>query len=198
MNVISRLFMWSGLLVICMVVSLSCSTQKSTVESGNSFDLEDHSIIFRRTTLIVHDIDASLSLYRDAMGMDIIYDNVIKRPHPNGNGEQHIRLVFLKATHDHVGVVGLIDYEYSSVNKVKKTPRKEGFEPQNAVMLFNTNDLRKNFEKIKRVNDVEIIKEPGIRTYPSYDGKGIIKVLVSIFYDPDGFLIEYNQVLEGL
>lgn len=187
------------LFALCFFLLPSCSSSK--VKSADSFAMhpEDASVIFRRTTLIVHDIDESLQLYQKAMGMTIIYDNIIKRPHPeNTEEQQEIRLVFLKATHDYVGVIGLVDYEYNNPKKVKKPSPREGFTTQNAVLLFNTNNLQENFAKISKVPGVEVVKEPGVRTYPSYDGKGEIKVLVSIFYDLDGFLIEYNQVISGM
>ena len=46
------------------------------------------------------------------VGMAVIYDQEIKRPHAQESREQRIRLVFLKASHDYVGVLGLVDYEY--------------------------------------------------------------------------------------
>ena len=67
-------------------------------------------LLLRRTTLIVRDIEASLTLYRDALGMEVIYDEEINRPHSSEDREQRLRLIFLKASHDDVGVIGLIDY----------------------------------------------------------------------------------------
>ncbi|GIR82507.1 MAG: hypothetical protein CM15mP84_02550 [Cellvibrionales bacterium] len=67
-------------------------------------------LLLRRTTLIVRDIEASLKLYRDGLGMEVIYDQEINRPHSTEDREQRLRLIFLKASHDYVGVIGLIDY----------------------------------------------------------------------------------------
>jgi len=53
----------------------------------------------RRTTLVVRDIDRSLPLYRDALGLTVIYDQVI-----GGT----TRLVLLRANDDFVGVLGLM------------------------------------------------------------------------------------------
>lgn len=160
-----------------------------------TFDPTEHPLIFRRTTLIVRDIDKSLALYRDAIGMEVIYDNIIKRKHPTEEGNQEIRLIFLKAQDNFYGVLGLVDYEFNKKDKVNVPVRKEGFGVQNSILLFNTNDLELHFEKIKNTVGVEIITEPSIRKYPSYDGNDIIEVMVSTFYDPDGFLVEYNQPL---
>lgn len=182
------------------------SAQESTDVSGqelvektvrNTFDPSEHPLIFRRTTLIVRDIEKSLTLYRDAIGMEVIYDNIIKRKHPTEAGNQEIRLVFLKAQDNFYGVLGLVDYEYNKKDKLDKPVRKEGFAVQNSILLFNTSDLETHFEKIKNTAGVEVITAPATRKYPSYDGTDVIEVMVSTFYDPDGFLVEYNQPLSN-
>ena len=66
-------------------------------------------IDLRRTTLVVADIDASLALYRDVIGMQVIYDNYIRTPRDapsNEAAERASRLVFLRANDDFIGVLG--------------------------------------------------------------------------------------------
>ena len=84
----------------------------------DSFDPDEYPLILRRTTLIVRDIEKSLALYKDAIGMEIIYDNIIKRKHPTEEGDQEIRLVFLKANHAYFGVLGLLEYDYNKKDKI--------------------------------------------------------------------------------
>ena len=60
-------------------------------------------IIFRRTTLIVRDIEESLNLYGNILGMESIYDQVYT------HGEKTIRLIFLKTVDENIGVIGLVD-----------------------------------------------------------------------------------------
>ena len=45
---------------------------------------------------------------------------------------------------------------------------------------------------------VKVDEAPHPTSYPSYDGKGVINVMFSAFYDPDGYYIELNEVLDGL
>ena len=159
---------------------------------------KDFPLILRRTTLIVRDIETSLALYRDVIGMEVIYDNIIMRPRKDGKeGEQQLRLVFLKATQEYVGVLGLLEYYYGE-EREEKPIRKEGFTAQNIVLLFNSQNVKEKFEKLKNIESIEILKEPGLTEYPSYDGKSKIRVLTSTFYDPDGFLVEFNQLLDSL
>ena len=68
-------------------------------------------IDLRRTTLVVRDIDDSLAFYRDALGLEVIYDNVIRTPRDaasDAEAERASRLVFLRANDDFVGIVGLL------------------------------------------------------------------------------------------
>lgn len=162
------------------------------------FNPREHPLIFRRTTLIVRDIKRSLALYKDAMGMEIIYDKILKRPHPTKDGEQDIRLVFLKAVDEYYGVLGLMEYQYGETGKVTEPVSKEGFKVQNSIMLFNTNALEERFPIIESTPGVEVYRLPTLREYPSYDGEGVIRVMVSIFYDPDGFLVEFNEPLDDI
>ena len=48
------------------------------------------------------------------------------------------------------------------------------------------------------IEGVEVVAEPSLREYPSYDGKTKIRVMMSTVYDPDGFLVEYNQLLDDI
>ncbi|MEM8527696.1 MAG: VOC family protein [Bacteroidota bacterium] len=185
--------------LISLTLSTSTAAQsKSKVEDSAEVDLEDIGelpLVFRRTTLIVRDIGKSLALYKDIIGMEVIYDNTMQRPHPDDGRMQTLRLVFLKATHSFYGVLGLLEFDYKDPKKIASPVRKTGFAEQNIVLLFNSADLETQFEQIKQLSDVEIISEPKLTQYPSYDGKSKIKVIVSKFYDPDGFLIEFNKLL---
>lgn len=197
-------------ILLSLLLFTACNSKKETKEKEASiieevenevkegFNPEDHPLIFRRTTLIVRDLEKSLGLYRDAMGMEIIYDKILERPHPTKEGEQDIRLVFLKAVDEYYGVLGLMEYQYGETDKIIEPVRRDGFSVQNSIMLFNTNALEEKFPVIKNTPGVEIFKVPTLREYPSYDGNGIIRVMVSIFYDPDGFLVEFNEPLDAI
>ena len=76
--------------------------------------------------------------------------------------------------------------------------RHEGFTPGNPVLVFNTTDLDSRWEKVSKTPGVKIISAPKLTEYPSYDGSDIIRVKVSKFYDPDGFIVELNQLLDAL
>jgi len=151
-------------------------------------------LVLRRQTLIVRDIDKSLALYRDAIGMKVIYDQIIRR-----DGSE-IRLVFLKATDSYIGVLGLVDYQNHDGQHPdhSKPIRREGFTPGNSIVLFNTTELESRWDKISKTAGVSVIFPPRYREYPNYGGDGVIRVTSSSFYDPDGFIVEFNQPMDKI
>ena len=156
-------------------------------------------IDLRRTTLIVRDIDRSLAFYRDALGMQVIYDNAIRTPRDapdDASAERVSRLVFLRANDDYVGIIGLLQYK-----KPARPAHSQGDEPfstGSSVLLFNAQDLNTTFARARAVNGVRVLYEPRETQYPSYGGDGMIRVKVSVLTDPDGFVIELNQLLDEL
>lgn len=154
-------------------------------------------IDFRRTTLVVRNIDASLKLYRDVLGMQVIYDQMIRTPtgKPDDETDRIRRLVFLRANDTYIGVIGLLEYQ----KPLKGQPlNRLAFEPGTSVQLFATTDLEAKFKAAKQVPGVVGVSPPRVVNYPNYDGSGTIPVKVSIVSDPDGFILEINEPLVEL
>ena len=191
----SRRLLIKSALAFTFIITSLLSSQVSASE-----DPFDEKLVLRRQTLVVRDIEKSLALYRDAIGMEVIYDQVIKRPLSGSDREQVLRLIFLKASNQYTGVLGLVDYEYGYPDHPAHTKpiRHEGFTPGNSILVFNSNELSKSWPLIEKSPGVKIITKPKLTTYPGYGGEGIIRVMVSKFYDPDGFLVEMNQLLDPL
>ena len=153
-------------------------------------------IDFRRTTLVVRDIEQSLSFYRDALGLKVLYDQQIYTPRDASDlasAERGLRLVFLRSNDDFVGVLGLMQYL-----KPEKEAANQGAEPfsiGSLVMVFNTDNLDAKFAKARNALGVRVLREPTETTYPSYDGASALRVRVSVLVDPDGNVVELNQLL---
>ena len=153
----------------------------------------------RRTTLVVSNMENSLAFYRDALGMEVTYDNMILTPNDAENAEAAEiarRLVFLRANDDFIGVLGLLEYQ---------KPRKpvvdlEGtaFHTGTTVLVFNIENLESAFKAAREVEGATVLSEPREVTYPSYDGSTTLRVMVSAMQDPDGFTVELNKLLDGL
>ena len=159
-------------------------------------DNEHIPVDVRRTTLIVRDVDRSLAFYRDALGLKLVYDQVIVRPgraeDPPGS-ERSMRLALLRANDSFVGVVGLLEYTSPRLPDPPLVQARPGI--GEVILVINARDLDQRFERVRATPGVHVASEPQLTQYPSPDGKGTIPVRVSAVWDPDGYFIELNQLL---
>jgi catechol 2,3-dioxygenase-like lactoylglutathione lyase family enzyme len=157
-------------------------------------EAERTQVDIRRTTLVVRDIDKSLPLYRDALGLKVVYDQLI------GGGTDKdgkvkpptIRLVLLRANDQFIGALGLMQ----RLNQPVLPPPTE-FKKPNAggmIMVINAKDLETRWEKIKVTPGIKVDTEPYRIDYPGPNGS-VIPVLFSSVYDYDGNFIEINKLL---
>lgn len=148
----------------------------------------------RRTTLVVRDIDRSLPLYRDGLGLRVIYDELMGggvdaagKPTP-----PTIRLVLLRANDDFIGVLGLM--QRLNVTEPVPEPVFRKAQPGGLILVFNVQDLDTRFEKIRATPGVRVADAPQRIEYPAAGG-GVIPVLFSAVWDADGNFIEINRIL---
>lgn len=182
---------WSRLLFLVVTLWMTALVSAAPVPEDARVDID-----LRRTTLIVSDIENSLRFYRDALGFEVIYDNMIRSPRTaqsDAEADVSRRLVFVRANDDYIGIIGLL--EYTKPRKPVRAPEPEDFSTGSAVLLFTTTDLAARFPKAAAVPGVVVLDEPTDTSYPSYDGKSILNVRVSTLRDPDGFLIELNEFI---
>ncbi|MEC7290898.1 MAG: VOC family protein, partial [Pseudomonadota bacterium] len=150
----------------------------------------------RRTTLVVRDIEKSLALYRDALGMTVEYDQELTSPglamRYGADGQNRSRLVLLKANDSFIGMLGLWQFLDQTEQDLAE-PDAADFTPGEIVLLFNSKTLDVTFPAAAAAPGVTIIGEPKERRYPSPAGD--IVVLVSMLVDNDGHTIELNQIV---
>lgn len=163
--------------------------EKETPADVNPLDL-------RRTTLVVRDIEKSLALYRDALGMTVEYDQELTSPglsmRYGADGQNRSRLVLLKANDSFIGMLGLWQF-LDQTDQDLAEPDPADFTPGEIVLLFNSNTLDVTFPAAAAAPGVTIIGEPKERRYPSPAGD--IVVMVSMLTDNDGHTIELNQII---
>ena len=148
----------------------------------------------RRTTFVVRDIDKSLPLYRDALGLKLIYDQLI------GGGVDKdgkaiaptVRLVLLRANDGFIGNLGLMQ----RLNLAQPAPppvfSKAG--PGQMIMVINVADLDTRWARIEATPHIKVETAPMRIDYPQAGG-GVIPVLFSAVWDADGNYIELNKLL---
>ncbi len=157
-------------------------------------EVERSPVDVRRTTLVVRDIDASLPLYRDALGLKVIYDEKI------GAGKDKagkptpatVRLVLLRANDDFIGAIGLM--QRLGV-PAAPPPLFQKAQVGDAILVVNVGDLDTRFERIRATPGVKVAEEPKLIEYPAPSGKKRIPVLMSAVWDADGNYVELNKLL---
>lgn len=149
----------------------------------------------RRTTLVVEDLERSLVFWRDALGLAVVYDQVIERPVdpdvPDG-AKRSLRLVLLRANDDFIGAVGLM--EYTSPRRPSRSPGEDRPIVGDFIMVVNAADLDQRWQRVEAVPGVRVLSAPSRIDYPA-PGGGVIPVMVSMVRDPDGYFVELNQIL---
>jgi len=176
-------------LALSLVLAVPTGAEPVAVEDRVPLDL-------RRTTLIVRDMENSLRFYRDALGLKVAYDQVIRTPREassDAEAQRSLRLVLLQANDDFIGMIGLIQY-YKPLKQPPAVPA-EPFSIGSMVFVFNAKDVKARFARARQVPGVRIVEEPAPTTYPGYGGKGVIPVIVSTLTDPDGYAVELNELL---
>lgn len=137
----------------------------------------------RRTTLVVRDVEKSLPFYRDALGLKVIYDQVI---------DGTIRLVLLRANDDFIGALGLM--QRLNLTEPVPPPSFHKARPGEPILVFNIRDLDARFERIRATPHVTIAEPPKRVEYPGAGGT-TIPVLFSAIWDADGNFVELNRIL---
>lgn len=150
----------------------------------------------RRTTIIVRDIENSLALYRNVIGLEVNYDTQVTTSGvalPAGEPGATARLVLLNANDAWVGWIGLMEWIEPAI-PADDYPTRMG--PGDVVIILNTDDVEGRCEAAKAVPGVTFTAEPRLQVYPGRDGGADIRVIGCNFFDPDGVLIELNQILQ--
>jgi catechol 2,3-dioxygenase-like lactoylglutathione lyase family enzyme len=185
-----RLFSLASLALACLL-SIAAPLTAAPVAEAERIPLD-----VRRTTLVVRDMEEALRFYRDAIGLRVVYDNKIRTPRSassDAEAERALRLVFLQANDDYIGIIGMI--EYTKPRKPEPESQIEPFGIGSTIFVVNAENLDETFARASQVPGVTVLSEPSETNYPSYDGSGTIPVRVSVLRDMNGYIVELNQLL---
>ncbi|MFN3989510.1 MAG: VOC family protein [Erythrobacter sp.] len=149
----------------------------------------------RRATIIVRDMEKSLALYRDVIGLQVNYDTMVETSGvalPAGEPGATARLVLLNANDPWVGWLGLMEWVSPRIPAGEYRTRMG---PGDVVLILNTDDAAKRCEMVKGLEGITFTAEARLQVYPGRNGGPDIRVMGCNFFDPDGILIELNQIL---
>lgn len=142
----------------------------------------------RRTTIVVEDIDTSLTFYRDILGLEVFYDGEIGADATGkllGVDGARVRIVSMKGEDTTFGMVGLMQYITPEIK-----PRRSVVEmnlPADIVLIFRTTEIHRLHEAFRDAGMK--IQCPPVRY--EIPGRGMVTGM-SVF-DHDGILIELSQ-----
>lgn len=145
----------------------------------------------KRITLWVRDIEASLGLYRDALGLEVLEDKRVAGPQIArmvGLEQAELRIVHLGPAGSVQGWVGLYAIENTAPLPMRALPTPDGFPRYGqATLVFATGSLAALMPRLRALTTVRFITEPSeyVKTTPG-DATPPGKYSEVIFFDPDG------------
>lgn len=151
----------------------------------------------RRLTILVRDIEASLKLYRDVLGLKLNYDAEITVSGvalPAGVPGNKTRLVLLNGNDPWIGWIGLMQFTDPPLPDPGPYPKRLGLGGH--VLVVNTDDAAKRCAMARDVPGVTMTAEPRLQVYEGRNGAPPIRVMGCNIFDPDGTFIEINQILK--
>lgn len=152
----------------------------------------------RRLTIIVRDIDKSLALYRDVLGMKVNYDTPLQMSGVNlpvGVPGNRGRLVLLNSNDPFIGWIGLMQMTDPPIEGAEE-PYPTRLGPGGAVLVVNTDDAQARCAQAKELDGVTMTGPTRLQSYAGRNGGPDIRVMGCNIFDPDGIAVEINQLLD--
>ncbi len=171
--------------------------QRTDVAAGVAKSAERLPTDIRRVTMIVQSMENSLALYRDVMGMKINYDATLPMSGvalPAGEPGAQARLVLLNSNDPYIGWIGLMEWLSPRLPDPGPYPKRMGIGSH--VIVTNTDDIDTRCAAAAKVSGVTVTAMVRDQAYPGRNGAPPIRVRGCNFFDPDGTLIELNQLLK--
>jgi catechol 2,3-dioxygenase-like lactoylglutathione lyase family enzyme len=167
------------------------SAPGAAARSAPAAPADDPAGLVRRTTLIVHDIDASIRFYRDVLGFEVWLENrgsvgasSLPTDAPPGSPS---RFAIMKGRHPWVGMVGLLQY-----GEPRPLPgRPATLRPGDTVLMLETSDLQGAWQRMQRAG-TPILKPPQSSEVQGAGGARWRATFLFAF-DPDGHVLEINE-----
>ena len=148
----------------------------------------------RRTTLLVHDIDASIAFYRDILDFTVWYESTGARNESSLPYDEPIgaptRFAIMKGRDPWIGMVGLL--QYGDARPLPPPPSR--LEPGDTVLMLETRDVDGIYRRMRRAG-TPILREPKSSEVRGADGATWTARFLFAF-DPDGHLLEINERLD--
>jgi catechol 2,3-dioxygenase-like lactoylglutathione lyase family enzyme len=159
---------------------------------GSAIAQPSDGTVTRRTTLLVHDMEASIAFYR-VLGFDKWYEGSGGTVTGQGLPVEGVKvgdptkLVIMKGKDPYIGMVGLLQY-----GPKKPLPKVGKMRTGDAILMI---EMRGMDEAAKRMREAgyKIQKEPTTSRIKSVDSEWDAKFMY--VFDPDGNMVELTERL---
>lgn len=141
-----------------------------------------------RASIFVHDLDESLKLYRDILGLTVRLARTLEGEPVNkilGTSGKTVRLAILQSGNTLTGNVGLFSYDEGTQPPRAGTSVTTG----NVAFVFVTNDIQGIFERVSAAG-YQVVSPPSV-LFPSDDPAK--ESLEMLFFDRDGVGVNLIQ-----
>ncbi len=145
----------------------------------------------KRVTLWVRDIDASLAVYRDALGLAVLEDKQLTGPQIArmvGLEEALLRIVHLGPAGSTDGWIGLYAITNTAPRPIAALPEPPGFPCYGqATLVFTTAQVATLVGRLRKLPHVRFVTEPTeyVKSSPG-EATPPGRYCEAIFLDPDG------------
>ncbi len=145
-----------------------------------------------RATLFVRDLEKSLKLYRDILGLTPMFDNAWKGKGINdimGTKDLELHSVVLMAGNSGIGNIGLYQLSGNQVQRQPKPSQTPDTRIGDFAVIFPTNDIWGMTKKIKDAGYVIVSPPVSLLDRPNMKQQA----LEMMFRDDDGVLVNLVQ-----
>lgn len=179
------------ILTVCAPWAGAADNDRGSPTSDKAGAPDTPGTVVRRTTLIVHDMDASILFYRDVLGLELWLDSagvVTERSLPStAKPGEPSRLVIMKGRDPWIGMIGLL--QYGDARSAPPPPAR--LLPGHTILMLETDDVVGIHERMQAAG-TPVFREPRKATVTGADGSQWDTTFLFAF-DPDGHLLEIGQ-----
>lgn len=143
----------------------------------------------KRTTIVVANIERSLSFYRDLLGMDVFYDGRVGNPGASdvtATPCEGLRMVVLQAQQSEVGMIGLMEIQQPHV-PLEATQWDTQLKTGEAILVIPTDQMRLLHERMV-ASGVCVVTPPVRVVVPNRP-----EINEMMVRDPDGVVVNLTQ-----
>jgi catechol 2,3-dioxygenase-like lactoylglutathione lyase family enzyme len=152
--------------------------------------------IVKRTTVIVRDADRAAHWYAEVFGMTRWMDapfTLSGAMLPAGQAGDRTRLVVMRAEHDAIGMIGLLQWVDPPLPPPATVPTRVGYGAP--IFVVQSDDTRAAVERARALGS-RIHCEPHEWQVTGVEGR-VKNLLGASFFDLDGYFFEVNQTVRA-